>query len=391
MEWSAFQWRAGGTPELRPLKDLSEEEGSTILLDLEADGAILIAGAGVRRLPRGSGRADLLERAATGAAAWERERLRTWRRLLLPDQLLCFAEKLNQADEVEGVCRALCESVIDTVGAYEAILMLGPRGGGTMYSSEMRLQACNGHPLSFPSHPRVWRPGVVTAAEALADLGTPFSVLGPLFTDAGAAAIAHVPVGSQGILLLVERRKDRIFEAEDWSLLRNLASQADGALRRVHSLEEVRQLSLTDPLTGLANRRRMEVVVDHSWAAAKRGKPLTVVLIDLDHFKKINDEQGHLAGDRMLQLVATVLQEEVRGTDLVVRYGGDEFLVLLPGEGARGASSLIGRVQSRLARRVEFSAGIAEYREAVRSPQDLIAEADSNLYEVKRQLRWRSG
>ena len=200
---------------------------------------------------------------------------------------------------------------------------------------------------------------------------------------------AHVPVGTEGILLVVERRRERLFEAEDWALLRNLASQADGALRRVYSLEEIRQLSLTDPLTGLANRRRMELMVEHAWASAKRGKPLTVVLMDLDNFKQVNDQQGHLAGDRMLQLVASVLQEEVRGSDLVVRYGGDEFLVLLPGEGIRAGASLIGRVQSRLAGRVEFSAGIADYQEDFRSMQDLVAAADANLYEVKRQLLLR--
>jgi diguanylate cyclase (GGDEF)-like protein len=389
LEWVAYQWSPGGEPDARPLRELENSEGHVLMLELEGEDAILIAGAAVRRLPRGHGKEDLLKRAAVGAAGWERERSRIWRWLKLPDQLQRFAERLNQAETVSEVCRALCESIVEVVGAYDAVPLLRERQAPSFYSLETRLSSAAGYHLTIPSHPRVWRAGVVTAAEAHADVGSPFSNLAHLFADTGAAVVAHVPLGDAGVLLVVERRKERIFEAEDWSLLRNLASQAEGALRRVQSLDEVRTLSLTDPLTGLANRRRMEVVIEHAWAAAQRGKPLSVVLIDLDGFKKINDDHGHLAGDRLLQLISGVLQEEVRGTDLVVRYGGDEFLVLLPGETSRGASSLIGRVQIRLAGKVEFSAGIAEYRADIPSAVELVAEADRHLYQVKRQLRWQ--
>jgi diguanylate cyclase (GGDEF)-like protein len=389
LEWVAYQWRPGADPDPRPLRDLTDSEGHVLLLELEGEDAILIAGAAVRRLPRGRDKEDLLRRAATGAAGWERERSRMWRWLKLPDQLQAFAERLNQADNVPAVCRALCEGIVDIVGAYDAVpLLRRDDSSPSFYSMEARLSATGGYHLTIPSHPRVWRPGIVTATEAHADVGSPFSNLSHLFADTGAAAVAHVPLGDAGVLLVVERRKERVFEPEDWSLLRSLASQAEGALRRVRSLDEVRTLSLTDPLTGLANRRRLQVVIEHAWAAALRGKPLAVALIDLDHFKQINDDHGHLAGDRLLQLISGVLQEEVRGTDLVVRYGGDEFLVLMPGESAKGAAALIGRVQTRLAGKVEFSAGIAEYGDEITSSQELIAEADRHLYQVKRQLRW---
>jgi diguanylate cyclase (GGDEF)-like protein len=390
LEWLAYQWRPGTDPDPRPLRDIDESEGHVLLLELEGEEAILIAGAAVRRLPRGRSKEDLLKRAAAGAAGWERERARMWRWLKLPDQLQVFAEKLNQADSVPEVCRALCEAIVGIVGAYDAVPLLREEESSSIYSVDSRLSSGAGYHLTIASHPRVWRPGVVTAAEARADVGSPFSNLAHLFADTGAASVAHVPLGDAGVLLVVERRRERIFEPEDWSLLGSLTSQAEGALRRVRSLEEVRTLSLTDPLTGLANRRRLHVVIEHAWAAALRGKPLSIVMIDLDHFKTLNDEHGHLAGDRLLQLISAVLQEEVRGTDLVVRYGGDEFLVLLPGETARGASTLISRVQTRLAGKVEFSAGIAEYRPEIASAEELIAEADLHLYQVKRQLRWRA-
>ena len=390
LEWVAYQWRPEGEPDARPLGEIDESEGHVLLLELEGEEAILIAGAAVRRLPRGRDKEDLLRRAKVGAAGWERERARMWRWLKLPDQLQAFSERLNQADSIPAVCRALCEGIVDVVGAYDAVPLLRQGdSAGSFYSIEARLTASGGYHLSIPSHPRVWRPGIVTAVEAQADVGSPFSNLAHLFADTGAASVAHVPLGDAGVLLVVERRRERVFEPEDWSLLRSLAIQAEGALSRVRSLEEVRTLSLTDPLTGLANRRRLEVVIEHAWAAALRGKPLALALIDLDHFKRINDEHGHLAGDRLLQLISSVLQEEVRGTDLVVRYGGDEFLVLMPGETAKGAAALIARVQTRLAGKVEFSAGIAEYRDQITSSQELIAAADRHLYQVKRQLRWR--
>jgi diguanylate cyclase (GGDEF)-like protein len=384
----AYQWLPGTEPAPRPLREIDESEGHVLLLELEGEEAILIAGAAVRRLPRGRSKEDLLRRAAAGAAGWERERARMWRWLKLPDKLQEYAEKLNEATSVPEVCNALCEAIVGVVGAYDVVPLLREASSASFYSLDSRLRSEGGYHLTIPSHPRVWRPGVVTADQARGDVGSPFSNLSHLFADTGAATVAHVPLGDAGVLLVVERRRERVFEPEDWSLLGSLSSQAEGALRRVRSLEEVHTLSLTDPLTGLANRRRLEVVIEHAWAAAERGKPLAVIMIDLDNFKTINDEHGHLAGDRLLQLIASTLQEEVRGTDLVVRYGGDEFLVLLPGENARGATTLISRVQTRLAGKVEFSAGIAEYRADVPSPEALIAEADHLLYEVKRRLRW---
>ena len=389
IEWVAYQWLPGMEPSARPLRELHESEGHVLLLELEGREAILIAGAAVRRLPRGRGKEDLLRRAANGAAGWERERSRMWRWLKLPDQLQSFAEGLNEAESVPEVCRVLCEAIVNIVGAYDAVPLLREDDSSAPFQSvDARLRSSGGYHLAIASHPRVWRPGVVTAPEARSDIGSPFSDLAHLFADTGASAVAHVPLGDAGVLLVVERRKDRVFEPEDWTLLHSLASQAEGALRRVRSLNEVRTLSLTDPLTGLANRRRLQVVMEHAWAAALRGRPLSIALIDLDRFKQINDEHGHLAGDRLLQLVSGVLQEEARGTDLVARYGGDEFLVLMPGETSTGAAALIGRVQIRLAGRAEFSAGIAEYRAGLGSPSDLIDEADRHLYEVKRQLRW---
>src|SRR5690606_5610250 len=210
-------------------------------------------------------------------------------------------------------------------------------------------------------HPRFSAPGVISALEARADLGMPFAQLAPIFEEHSAAFLMHVPVGETGVLMLAERRQSRTVDPEDFTLMRNLAQLAEGALLRIYSVEEAHRLSLVDPLTGLANRRHLQVLIRHVWASARRGKRFSVVLLDIDNFKAVNDTLGHLVGDRLLREVAEVLQEEVRGSDLVVRFGGDEFLIVLPEEAADGASALVRRIQARLAGRVEVSAGVAEY------------------------------
>src|SRR5581483_8289439 len=111
------------------------------------------------------------------------------------------------------------------------------------------------------------------------------------------------------------------------------------ASRRVRELHELRQLyqqsqhdALTDPLTGLHNRRALEGLLDQETEKALRlGYALGLLVIDVDHFKDVNDWQGHLAGDRVLETVAHALRGALRRTDQLARFGGDEFVALLPG------------------------------------------------------------
>jgi diguanylate cyclase (GGDEF)-like protein len=364
------------------------ESDSAFLLDLGGEEAILVAGAAVHRIPRGKGGEELLGRAASGAAVWRSERLRTWKRAQLPELLIAFSEQLNRAETENDVYRALVEATPRIVGGYTAVLMLREEGD-TLAAVELPTIPYEVRHLSLPSLPRFRGSGLITREEARADTGSPFSGLSPLVRDINAALLAHVPF-DDGVLILVDRRQDRVFGPEDWDLMGTLTRQAYAALRRVRLFHEVHSLSLSDPLTGLANRRQMKVVLERGLAAARRGEGLAVVMFDLDGFKQINDEQGHLAGDRILVTVADALQREARGADLVVRYGGDEFLVLLPGGSAQGASALVRRVRQRLAGEIEVSAGVAEYTPQILTVEQMIEAADRNLYIAKNHRKqWK--
>jgi diguanylate cyclase (GGDEF)-like protein len=166
--------------------------------------------------------------------------------------------------------------------------------------------------------------------------------------------------------------------------------------------ERLQELSRTDPLTGLANRRRLEEALAGEWRRALGTQtPIAVLMIDIDHFKPYNDEHGHLAGDRCLQQVARALADSVDAPALVVRYGGEEFAVVLPGAGLDAACQVAERSRlSVTALREEHSCsstgfvtasiGVASVvPTAGSSPQTLVEDADKGLYEAKRHGRNR--
>ncbi len=157
-----------------------------------------------------------------------------------------------------------------------------------------------------------------------------------------------------------------------------------------------------DVLTGLANRRRLELELERYISLSKRtGVPLAVVMMDLDKFKQYNDTAGHLAGDTLLQSVASTLRARARTTDLVVRWGGDEFCILVPGAGPdgalRAAEGFVGAIREAAAALqlpgsdvvVSASAGVACYPGDGQDGTELIARADEALYQVKATGRGR--
>jgi len=148
-------------------------------------------------------------------------------------------------------------------------------------------------------------------------------------------------------------------------------------------------MSERDPLTGLPNRAGLERVLEREIAAARRsGTPLAVAVIDLDDFKSLNDKRGHLAGDEALVATARSWETALRGSDVLARFGGDEFVVVLPGSPVLQAGRVIQRMRSAEGT-WRFSAGLASW-DGSESPVELIARADAALYEAKAKDRSRT-
>lgn len=174
---------------------------------------------------------------------------------------------------------------------------------------------------------------------------------------------------------------------------RRLALELDLSRERVDSHERftaLSRLALTDPVTGLANRRGGEEALAREVARARRtGAPLSLVLLDIDRFKNINDKAGHAVGDRVLRGISDILSASQRGSDLAMRWGGEEFLVLLPDVGLAGARIFAERVRENVqnlnvpdAGRITVSAGVAELM-ADEDSTVALARADANLYRAK--------
>jgi diguanylate cyclase (GGDEF)-like protein len=177
--------------------------------------------------------------------------------------------------------------------------------------------------------------------------------------------------------------------------LRVLLEPAGVALDNALSMKRVEALSVTDDLTHLYNSRYLDQVLRRETKRASRsGRPLSLLFIDLDGFKSINDTHGHLYGSRALVEAAEVIRGSARETDMVARFGGDEFAMVLPETGGEGAFAVGERVRERLAAhvflvadglnvRLTGSVGVATLPDVANSPEELIQAADMAMYQVK--------
>lgn len=176
-----------------------------------------------------------------------------------------------------------------------------------------------------------------------------------------------------------------------------LADAMSLALSNIALREKLRGQALRDPLTGLYNRRYMEDAIDRFVRLAEREKrDLSVIMIDLDHFKRLNDQHGHAKGDSVLRDSAAVITRALRDTDVACRYGGEELIVLLPGCNVEMAMSKAEQIRNGIEHlsepngaTVTASMGVAAFSQQRRTAREIIAEADAALYRAKQAGRNR--
>jgi diguanylate cyclase (GGDEF)-like protein len=164
-------------------------------------------------------------------------------------------------------------------------------------------------------------------------------------------------------------------------------------LEQARLFEQVRSMAITDPLTGLSNYRRLISVLEAELDRSRRTqRPFSVVLLDMDGLKIINDQYGHLTGSRALVRISKILRNHSRAIDTAARYGGDEFALVLPEAGKDVASRVVSRIRERLSAEEEHpalsvSAGVAAFPEDGDTPERLLGAADRALYAMKHRGR----
>jgi diguanylate cyclase (GGDEF)-like protein len=196
-----------------------------------------------------------------------------------------------------------------------------------------------------------------------------------------------------GVINFTERSDGTLFSAQEVAVLDALSPQLTLALERAAWRDKAmrfQQMSITDPLTGLANRRYlMARLAEETSRALRHNSPCSFMMLDLDDFKRYNDQHGHLAGDEALMTLARALRSTLRAVDVAARFGGEEFSVLLPQTGLSEARAIAQRLRQRIAGTtlphgaVTVSVGVADFSPRRTTPEAIIKAADEALYEAK--------
>jgi diguanylate cyclase (GGDEF)-like protein len=371
---------------------------SAIFVPLVHDGEVRRVVILISETPRAFAAAEiddaeaLVAVAAVGYARLEAEQRRI-ARAAQDRALVRAARALNMSLELQEVLRTLAHEAAAAVGADLAGVYLGnARDGGV---------ATAGYAVPDEWHGLGIAPGEGAAGKVLEtgetyatnDYQRDVRLPGNPIMGRFKTAIA-VPMAWNGELkgaLSVGWTSMRRIDEDDRRSLEAIADLATVACHNAETYHQVQQAARTDALTGLLNHGAMQVRVREEIARARRdGTPLSFVIIDLDDFKRVNDIRGHQAGDELLRRVAGVLHGELRPYDQVARYGGDEFVLLLPGSDEADARVVAERVRDAVIREQvgACSLGVAQWHEPLEA-DGLLEHADRALLLAKRTGKGR--
>jgi len=320
--------------------------------------------------------------------------------------LLDAVQRLQGGKTGEGLARALCETALDVSGARGATLVrwspeeeagelsyategAGVKAPSPLDGASLVAEACRAGKLQVLEDARA-----ATVGRAL--YGVPRTVEEP-----GSVAIVPLVKDSRTLgALVLEAGEARGLTLEDSRPLTVLAAIVAGSLELVWQFAEVDKRSRTDPLTGLWNRHHFGEQLQRCLDQADRfGHPVSLVLVDIDHFKRVNDTWGHEAGDSVLKQLTRILHDGVRAVDVCVRYGGEEVAMLLAQTDSEHAVEVAERLRAKIAAQpfvhggaeipVTASFGVATYPETVKVRDQLFPASDKALYIAKHEGRNR--
>jgi len=423
-------WSSEGTrpsffsiTEWAPLVQWSAEGG--VVQTIGHEEIVHVGAAPIRRGETLMGVLSLTHRTGLG---WSRSSLRDWlprladqlgtvqelvdvrrrygRHMRQGQALLDAVQRLQGHSTGEGLARAFCETALDVSGARAASLVrwspetdsaeltfateaTGLRAPAQIDSGSVVAEACRSGKLQVLEDSR-------TASLGRGLYGVPRVIQEP-------GSVAIVPLVKDGRTLgalVLEAAEVKALSAEESRPLTVLGAVVASSLELVWQFAEVDRRARTDPLTGLWNRHHFGEQLQRTLNEADRyDTQVSLVLVDIDHFKRVNDTWGHEAGDSVLKQVARILQDGVRSVDICVRYGGEEIAMLLAQTDSEHAVEVAERLRAKIAAQpirhggaeipVTASFGVATYPETVKVRDQLFPASDKALYIAKHEGRNR--
>jgi diguanylate cyclase (GGDEF)-like protein len=423
-------WSSEGTrpsffsiTEWAPLVQWSAEGG--VVQTVGHEETVHVGAAPIRRGETLMGVLSLTHRTGLG---WNRSSLRDWlprladqlgtvqelvdvrrrsnRNMRQGQALLDAVQRLQGHNTGDGLARAFCETALDVSGARAASLVrwssdadlgelvyvtdtTGLRSASPLDGTSLVAEACRSGKLQVLEDSRA-----ATSERGL--YGVPRTVAEP-----GSVAIVPLVKDARTLgALVLEAADPKALTLEEARNLTVLGAVVTSSLELVWQFAEVDKRARTDPLTGLWNRHHFGEQLQRTLNEADRyGTPVSLVLVDIDHFKRVNDTWGHEAGDSVLRQVARILQDGVRSVDICVRYGGEEIALLLAQTDSEHAVEVAERLRTRICAQplrhgladitVTASFGVATYPETVKVRDQLFPASDKALYIAKHEGRNR--
>jgi diguanylate cyclase (GGDEF)-like protein len=314
-----------------------------------------------------------------------------------------MASEMEEADRPGDTLEILLRSVLETFSFNRGVLLWGERGQVTVFSGATRAGTVT---VSATSERGFGLTGDEVARQVLAGrrpllrqrldpLRDPLAARA--FPDARNLVVLPLsPQGEQDGCLILEfggRRDGQRFPRRTLAMLTQYVTHAGLVMRNATLLAEQERMANIDGLTGLDNRRQFDRGLVHEIRVAKESnRPLTLALLDVDHFKAVNDQRGHLAGDEVLRRLAGAMKRATRHLDTVARFGGEEFAVILPNCPGVEAVRVLERVEAEIRRDPELdgitlSVGLATSPDVTDDAVTLLAAADAAMYRSKRDGR----
>ncbi len=310
-----------------------------------------------------------------------------------------IAQQSTAVLDLESLLSRVCLVIQQAFEVSHVSLFLREEGELVLRAHEGLLTPCISTGGRLPADREPWSRVLATAGTIIAKDVTAEPESVRLFADAASCmSIPMVSFGQTlGVLTLHSSQRNAFRESE----LQSLESVADicaSSIQNAHYVERIRQLSYLDGLTGIFNRRFFEMRIGEEIERARRcGTGMAVVMVDIDHFKKLNDEFGHLLGDEVLRQFSSLFHQQLRKIDVVCRYGGEEFAILLTQTGAQHAVTVGEKLRKLVEswqfpgvpRTVTLSAGVAAFPEHGTTRDELVRAADNALYAAKQGGRNR--